>query len=391
MKKLTQLGLGVALALNSLTATAFVEGELKLWTGLDKQKGVSYAIEKFKEDTGIDVIIESPDSIESRYSQVAANGKGPDIVIFAHDRFGGYAQGGLVREIQPENNFKEKFEPFTWDAAEYKGKYYGYPIAGESVSLIYNKDIIKEPIKNWEDVFALDEKLEKQGKKAIAWAIKVPYFTHPLYSSAGAYVFGKDAKGYKPKDTGVNTPEAKRTMNFIKKIVDKNLMPSDMDYAHAETAFSKGEVAMMINGPWGWANLDKMGMNYGVAELPKFEGKASRPFVGVLLAGINSASPNNDIAQEFIENYLLSSESLHYMNDQSPIGVPALKKFAKELSNDSRVNASLVNARNGDIMPNIPQMMGYWNGLGSAITNVIEGRQSVDDALDSLEKRVLAD
>ncbi|MCG7586576.1 maltose/maltodextrin ABC transporter substrate-binding protein MalE [Photobacterium sp. OFAV2-7] len=390
MKKHTLLGMAVACALNSFNAAAFVESELTIWMPMDKgQKGMTYAVEKFEEDTGIKVNVEFPVSLEERFVQVASVGKGPDIMVFAHDRFGGYAESGLVREVKPAQDFQNKFEAFSWDAVSYKGKLYGYPIAAESVSLIYNKDLVKEPLKNWEDVFGLDKKLSAQGKKAIAWDVKTPYFTHPLYSSAGAYVFEHNAKGFNPDKTGVNTPEAKRTMAFLKRMIDDKLVSPDMDYAYAESAFNKGEVAMTVNGPWAWANLDKTGVNYGVAELPKFEGKPSRPFVGILMAGINNASPNGDIAQEFIENYLLSIESLRYMNSQVPIGVPALKAFSKELEDDSRVHASLVNARNGDVMPNIPQMMSYWHGLGAAITNVIEGRQTVDESLTDLEKRIL--
>ncbi|GAM64491.1 maltose/maltodextrin ABC transporter [Vibrio ishigakensis] len=35
-------------------------------------------------------------------------------------------------------------------------------------------------------------------------------------------------------------------------------------------------------------------------------------------AGINSASPNDDLAVEFLENYLFKDESLKLMNDDKP-------------------------------------------------------------------------
>ncbi|MGI3061608.1 maltose/maltodextrin ABC transporter substrate-binding protein MalE [Vibrio alginolyticus] len=391
MKKLSLLSLGVACALNSVNVVAFEEGKLTVWMPLDKgQKGMTYAVEQFETETGIKVNVEFPESLEERFVQVASVGKGPDIMVFAHDRFGGYAEAGLVREVKPDPSYKKEFESYAWDATSYKGKLYGYPIAAESVSLIYNKDLIKEPLRNWEDLFALDKALADKGIKAIAWDVKTPYFSHPLYSSDGAYVFAKDEQGYIPTQTGVNTQAAKNTMTFLKKIIDEGVMSADMDYAHAESAFNKGEVAMTINGPWAWANMDKVGINYGIAELPKFAGKPSRPFVGILMAGINSFSPNSELAQEFIENYMLSMESLRFMNTQVPIGVPARIAFSQELAKQPRISASIANAKNGDVMPNIPQMMGYWHGLQTALTNVVDGRQSITDALNNLEQRVLA-
>ncbi|MFT6987253.1 MAG: maltose/maltodextrin transport system substrate-binding protein [Psychromonas sp.] len=46
------------------------------------------------------------------------------------------------------------------------------------------------------------------------------------------------------------------------------------------------------------------------------------------------------------------------------------------------------NARAGEIMPNIPQMMPFWYGEQSAIANVIQHRQSIEEALSTVEKRM---
>ncbi len=53
---------------------------------------------------------------------------------------------------------------------------------------------------------------------------------------------------------------------------------------------------MTINGPWARSNIDKSKVNYGVTLLPTFNGKPSKPFVGVLSAGIN-AKPEQELAK----------------------------------------------------------------------------------------------
>jgi maltose-binding protein MalE len=45
----------------------------------------------------------------------------------------------------------------------------------------------------------------------------------------------------------------------------------------------------------------------------------------ILTAGISPASPNSDLAKEFIENYLHTDDGLRYMKQYGPIGAPALK------------------------------------------------------------------
>jgi maltose/maltodextrin transport system substrate-binding protein len=145
---------------------------------------------------------------------------------------------------------------------------------------------------------------------------------------------------------------------------------------------------MTINGPWSWGNIEKSGINYGVTTLPKFQGQSSKPFVGVLTAGISTASPNRDLAVEFIENYLLTNDGLRMVNNDKPLGAVALNSFQRELDSDARIAATMDNAMNGEIMPNIPQMNAFWGAAKNAIINVVDGRQTVDAALADAEKQM---
>ena len=55
----------------------------------------------------------------------------------------------------------------------------------------------------WEEVEALDTKLKKEGKSAIMWNLKEPYFTWPLMAADGGYAFKYGAEGYDIKDAGI--------------------------------------------------------------------------------------------------------------------------------------------------------------------------------------------
>jgi len=108
------------LALSALTAVLFSasavakieEGKLVIWINGDKgYNGLAEVGKKFEQETGIKVTVEHPDKMEEKYPQVAATGDGPDIIFWAHDRFGGYAQSGLLAEISPDARFQEKIFP----------------------------------------------------------------------------------------------------------------------------------------------------------------------------------------------------------------------------------------------------------------------------------------
>ncbi|GAM68166.1 maltose/maltodextrin ABC transporter [Vibrio ishigakensis] len=389
-KALSTVALGTMVALGSFGAHAAIEeGQLTIWINGDKgYNGLAEVGKRFEEDTGIKVTVAHPDGLSDRFPQVAATGDGPDIVFWAHDRFGGYAEAGLLAEIKPSKEIKEGIVDFAWDAVSYDGKTIGYPVAIEALALIYNKDLVPNPPKTWEEVEALDAKLAKDGKKAIMWNLKEPYFTWPLMAADGGYAFKFTDQGYDVKDVGIANEGVTSAMNFLKSLVDKKVISSDMDYSIADSSFAKGEVAMTINGPWAWGGYDGK-VNYGVTTIPSFNGEASKPFVGVLTAGISTASPNKDLAVEFIENYLLTNDGLRTVNNDKPLGAVALKSFQKELESDPRIAATMESAENGEIMPNIPQMNNYWNSAKNAIINVVDGRQSVDAALADAKKQML--
>ena len=381
-----------ALATLVLSSAAFAkieEGKLVIWINGDKgYNGLAEVGKKFEQDTGIKVTVEHPDKLEEKYPQVAATGDGPDIIFWAHDRFGGYAQSGLVAEISPDQAFKDKLFPFTWDAVTFDGKLIGYPVAVESLSLIYNKDLIKAAPKTWEEIPALDKTLRAKGKSAIMWNLQEPYFTWPIIAADGGYAFKYVDGKYDVKDTGVNNAGSQAGLQFIVDLVKNKHISADTDYSIAEAAFNKGQTAMTIDGPWAWANLDKSKINYGVASLPTFHGKPSKPFVGVLTAGINAASPNKELAKEFLENYLITDDGLAVVNKDKPLGAVALKSYQAQLEKDPRIAATMANSKNGEIMPNIPQMSAFWYAERSAIVNAVNGRQTVPQALKDVETRV---
>ena len=377
------------LVMSSAVMAKMTEGKLVIWINGDKgYNGLAEVGKKFEKETGVSVLIEHPDRLEEKFTQVASSGDGPDIILWAHDRFGGYAQAGLLAELSPSKEFKDKFVDFAWDAENYNGKIIGYPVAIESLSLIYNKDLLPTPPKSWEEIVELDKKFKAEKKNAIMWNLAEPYFTWPVVASNGGYVF-KFADGkYNTNDIGVNNEGSQKGLQFVVDMVKNKVINADMDYAIAEASFNKGETALTINGPWSWGNIEKSKINYGVAVLPTLNGKPSKAFVGVLSAGINSASPNKDLAVEFIENYLLTDEGLDQVNKDKPLGAVALKSYQDKLAKDPRIAATMENAKNGEIMPNIPQIVAFWYAEKSAISNAVSGRQTVKQALDDARARI---
>ena len=103
---------------------------------------------------------------------------------------------------------------------------------------------------------------------------------------------------------------------------------------------------------------------------------------------INQASPNKDLAKEFLLNYLLTDEGLEEMNKDKPLGAAALKSYEAKLEKDERIATTMANAKIGDPMPSVPEMNRFWSSLQTALKNATTGRQTIEEALKTAEDRI---
>jgi len=149
----------------------------------------------------------------------------------------------------------------------------------------------------------------------------------------------------------------------------------------------------MINGPWSWVNLRRVGVDFGLAPLPAVDGQAASPFVGVKGILLNRATRVRELATEFVEQHLLTPAGLALVDRAEPIGAPASRAYAARLAADPvvgpRVAAILASARAGIVTPGIPEMGRFWSAMKTSLTLLSEGRQSPEQALKAAERRIL--
>jgi maltose/maltodextrin transport system substrate-binding protein len=373
--------------------SSLTDGELLVWINGDKgYRGLAEVGKKFEKEVGTKVAVEHPGGLTDKFQAAAQNDRGPDIILWTHDRLGEWVDAGLLRPINVADDFKSKFIPMSWDVVTYKQEIYGYPLALHVLSLIYNKKYVTSALPTQLadlPVFAKQLKSTYPNVIAIMWDYKIPYFSWPFLASAGAYPFKKSLSKYDTNDIGVDTPGAVKALAQIVDLIDEGILPRGASYTVMEQKMNSGELATMISGPGAWAKLRKSGIEFGLAPVPGVEGNPGRPFVGVLTALINRSTPHSDLAAQFIEKYVATDDGLKSINEDVPIGVPVLKTAYDELAaRDPLIKATYEHAKNGEVMPNIPQMGKFWRSMQQAIQIATNGQASPHAALADAKKNM---
>jgi maltose/maltodextrin transport system substrate-binding protein len=374
-------------------ASAWVDGELSIWMDADRMPAVQKAGQKFEHDYGIKVKVDATENIPNNFPLAAQSNKGPDIVIFAHDKLGEWADGGLIAPIPIDAAYRSRFDSLAWEAVQHRGEYWGYPLCFEVVGLIYNKKLVQTPPAQLSDLIEINKQLkaEHPDLKTILWDYDSPYYSWGIFGSAGAYVYAKTAEGYDTKDIGIATPGAIDALNQLVGLVHAGVLPKAASVAGMpKQMMADGKLAMMISGPWDWPDLMKSGIDFGVVPVPGVNGKPGKAFVGVSVAYINRSSPNLDIARQFLENYAITDNGLAEANRLKPIGIPALTSLYETMSkNDELLREMKVCADDGEVMPNIPQMGAFWGAMGSALQIATNGQASAQSALTEARENML--
>ena len=322
------------------------------------------------------------DAYADKISAAVPRGKGPDLFIYAQDRLGGWIEAG--KTVEPIDFFidkptRERLLPGMLEAMTYKGGVYGLPINYKSITLIYNKDLVKTPPKTTDEMVKVAKGLTnaQSGRYGLAYWYTNFYFHSALMNAFGGAVFDKDGK--LTVDSPATVASLNQMMTWYKK---DGIMPTEPSEALIAAMFNEGKAAMVINGPWFVGDIDKK-INYGLAVLPMVDAakKPMRPWLTIEGAYVSASSAKKEAAYE-LAKYLTSEEAglvlalegrqLHtnkaVYNDKRVSGDAVLKAFRDQLDS-------------AEAMPNRPEMTMVWSPATTAMNKIVKGNASVEAAL----------
>ncbi|HUB08716.1 MAG TPA: extracellular solute-binding protein [Myxococcales bacterium] len=228
------------------------------------------------------------DAVASKVSAAIPRGHGPDLFVFAHERLGGWAEGGLLAPVSLQPG---RFLPGTAEAFQWKGRQLGAPLAFKTLALFYNRRLLPTPPATTDEVLADAVRLTDPGagRFGLAYQSGDFYYHVPWIFGFGGSLF--DARGR----LDIDTAPVAASLRFVADLQARGLIPQEATSALVTQLFAEGKAAMAINGPWFLGELPK-GLDYGVAPLPVVSatGLPAKPFLTVegLFVSANAREPD---------------------------------------------------------------------------------------------------
>ncbi|MCS7179672.1 MAG: extracellular solute-binding protein, partial [Anaerolineae bacterium] len=175
--------------------------------------------------------------------------------------------------------FLDQFIPEALNATRVKGEIWGVPDNyGNHLMLLYNKDLVKEPPKDTDELIKIAQELTRGDSYGFAYNLNEPFWLAPWLGAFGTWPLDENDK---PTFDNSGTVAALQFVQDLK--LKHKVVPQECDYNCADTLFKEGKAAMIINGDWslgGYAQV--LGDKLGVAPIPKVTatGKHPTPMTG---------------------------------------------------------------------------------------------------------------
>ncbi|OPA76060.1 maltose ABC transporter substrate-binding protein [Paenibacillus selenitireducens] len=368
--------------------------KLVVWSSGTEKVLVDEAIKAFKEKYGIDVEFQEvgPDKSIERMTTDGPAGVGADVFLAVHDRIGSAVQAGIILPNDfHEEETKANNTPKAIDALTIDGILYGYPNSVETTAVFYNKDLVPQPLKTWDEVINFAKTFNDPGKQKYTymWENGNGYWNFGFLGGYGAYVFGKD--GSDPTDIGLNTDGAIESMKFFQSL-KKDVLPlktADVTSDIKKSLFTEGKLAMNVSGPWDTISLKEAVKNLGVMEYPTLpNGKQMQPFSGVKAFLVNANSKYPNAAKLFA--HLITSEEFQIKDFELLGNLPSNTKAAEneKIKNDPFASVFLKQFGNSTPMPKIQEMNAFWGVHEATFTSIWNDGVDPKVALDDMVKKM---
>ncbi len=345
---------------------------------------------------------------------IKAGAGAPDVVQIEYQYIPKFVDTGGILDISKYvKQYESYFQPWTWNQVKQGSKIYAIPEDIGPLALLYRPDIFEKynlaVPKTWDEFTTEAEKLHKQNPDMYMsyFPVNDGGFITGLLWQAGARPFTKTSKGW---EINLNSPEAKKVINFWGDLIKKGVVHATNDWnPQWQSNIGKGLYASVSGAAWSPTYMiqpyvKKGTDNWNAADIPQWE--ANGEFVdgnwGGSTNAVTTQSKYPEAAALFAAwiNTSAAAEKLD-VTDTTKGGrgqVPG-NKYGIQQSEMNAPNPALKNQISGPIYAKAaasvdtsyqwsPWTDYVYNQMTIEFTKAAGGEQTWDQALDNLQNEV---
>ncbi|MBV9299225.1 MAG: extracellular solute-binding protein, partial [Verrucomicrobia bacterium] len=131
--------------------------------------------------------------------------------------------------------------------------FWGTPIAMETVTLIYNKQLFDGPTPiHLSGVKSVNKVIKAKHPHVamILWGFNSAYYSWGILARGGGYVFSASGNHYNAKDVGVANSGAVEELCQILALIQAGILPKSITCSRVKSEICRGKAAMIISGSW---------------------------------------------------------------------------------------------------------------------------------------------
>ncbi|MEY9931009.1 arabinogalactan oligomer/maltooligosaccharide transport system substrate-binding protein [Catenulispora sp. GP43] len=329
---------------------------------------------------------------KDKFKTAAQSGSGaPDVLRADVGWTPAFAQLGYLQPLDntPALQDASDYMPGPYASDHYNGKIYGVPQVTDTLTLLYNKDLLTKagittPPKTWDELKS--DSLQIKAKTGVdgTFLDAASYYLLPFIYGEGGDIIDASAK----KIT-VNNATTLKAVGIAQDLIKSGAAVTDVTkdgYSNMQTAFKDGKVAMVVNGPWStsddlkgsaFSNAD----NLGIATVPAGSVKAGAPVGGHNLV-VYAGSKNLDASYLFVAflNDAQNQATIAAKNNVLPTRTSAYSD--PQVANNKILSAFEGPLKSAVGRPPVPGASDLFTPLDTDYQAILGGQKSAQDGLN---------
>ena len=333
----------------------------------------------------------SYNDLRDEFRAAAFRGEPPDLVRAPGEFAGPFGELAIVQPLDElfAVEYLEQFLSGALDGATVQRKVWGLPDNfGGHLMLLYNKALVSTAPADTDAWIVQLKSLTDaaNGQYGLAYPVDESYWLIPWLAGFGSWPM--DAQDHVILDTA----EMVEALWFVHDLrFTHRVMPENVSYDVAFELFRTGKAAYVIDGIWNLDRYQGLGLDVGLAALPRVSqtGLLPAPMATGRYWYIaqDIADARLDAAARFVEYMTSAAAQQQWLLQMRRM--PSLKELARSelITGDPTLAGSMAQLRVARGVPPALEMACAWQGLGAYLPDVMREKLSPDDAPPQMQAR----